>query len=209
MDFNENIKILRSTYNLTQKEFADRLGVSIPTVAAWENGTKKPSFDVLVQIANTFDVSLDWLCGRNQKKEIPITTWTDLLKIVYSLLKYQHLDIQTSPLQNNDDDCTLIFSRYLLEPEYFGADKDKVVRFEPVSYGKVKQAEFDYSTKGLHSDLRDWYFESPVYLFVKEYSKMVELTRNNNDYQELFDLWLEKQFEKNNRPIWCEYNVND
>ena len=66
MEFCDNIKKIRDNNGLTQAQFASKLGLSTPTVAAWENGSKKPSFDVLIQIAKIFNVSLDWLCGINK-----------------------------------------------------------------------------------------------------------------------------------------------
>jgi len=49
---------------ITQAEFARRLGVSQPTVWAWINGTKSPTVDNLVRIAQETNLSVDALLGR-------------------------------------------------------------------------------------------------------------------------------------------------
>lgn len=47
----------------TQKEFADFLEISRPTVGFYENGTRLPDALVLRQIAEKCNVSADWLLG--------------------------------------------------------------------------------------------------------------------------------------------------
>lgn len=59
--FSTRLKSLRG--HKTQKEFADFIGVSQPTLAGYERGTGKPPIDVLCNIADKCRVSVDWLCG--------------------------------------------------------------------------------------------------------------------------------------------------
>lgn len=63
--FKTRLKQLREShpqYN-TQKEFSDFIEVSQPTLAGYERGTGKPPIDVLCNIAEKCNVSVDWLCG--------------------------------------------------------------------------------------------------------------------------------------------------
>lgn len=39
----ENIKSIRARYNLSQRELAARIGVSVDTIKSWESGRRKPS----------------------------------------------------------------------------------------------------------------------------------------------------------------------
>ena len=55
------IKKLRKEHKLTQAQLAERIGVTKPTVSAYENDSRSPSYEVLVSIANVFNVSLDHL----------------------------------------------------------------------------------------------------------------------------------------------------
>lgn len=59
------IKTLRLSRNITQEEFASRINVAKSTVAAYENGSRLPSYDVLVRIADLFHVTTDNLLGRS------------------------------------------------------------------------------------------------------------------------------------------------
>ena len=58
---NERIKDLRKTLNLTQQEFADRIGVKRNTIATYEIGRNTPLDAVITSICREFDVSETWL----------------------------------------------------------------------------------------------------------------------------------------------------
>lgn len=57
----EKIKILRLRRNLTTRQLADELQISQAQVSRIENGLRQPSGDLIVRIADYFDVSLDRL----------------------------------------------------------------------------------------------------------------------------------------------------
>ena len=52
----KRIKELRTNAKFTQKELADRLGVTKSTITAYENDSRTPSYDVLIKIARVFNV---------------------------------------------------------------------------------------------------------------------------------------------------------
>lgn len=60
-DFGLRIKTLRENHNLTQKEIANKLGVTISTVQKYENNTLTPPIEKLEQMALLFNTSLDYL----------------------------------------------------------------------------------------------------------------------------------------------------
>lgn len=61
---NHNLKKLREVKKLTQKNLSDMLGVGISTVSGWESGYRHPDNEMLIKIADLFDVSVDSLLGR-------------------------------------------------------------------------------------------------------------------------------------------------
>lgn len=70
--FTERLKALRLEAGLTQKEIAQKLNMTQPAYAQWENGKRKPSAKTLEKFASFFDVSTDYLLGKtNIKKEVP------------------------------------------------------------------------------------------------------------------------------------------
>lgn len=63
----KNIKYLREKTNLSQKEFAKILNISNSTLSQYESNVRVPSDDIKIQIADYFNVSLDYLLGRPNK----------------------------------------------------------------------------------------------------------------------------------------------
>lgn len=57
----KNISDLRILNNMTQLELAQKLNYSDKTVSKWERGESTPDISVLVEIADLFEVSLDYL----------------------------------------------------------------------------------------------------------------------------------------------------
>lgn len=62
-DLGNNIRLLRARSNLNQMEFAEKIGITQSTLSNYEKGNATPSLEVLITIATTFLVSIDWLVG--------------------------------------------------------------------------------------------------------------------------------------------------
>ncbi|WP_367277887.1 helix-turn-helix domain-containing protein [Clostridium sp.] len=66
--FDKILRELREEKKLTQSELAKFLNVSRASISAYENRTNDPSLDVLIKMADFFNVSLDYLLGRTPEK---------------------------------------------------------------------------------------------------------------------------------------------
>ena len=65
---------MRIARQISQKDFAKRLGVSQQTVASWEVGRTEPANDALKNIADYFNVTTDYLLGRdNLNRNAPLS----------------------------------------------------------------------------------------------------------------------------------------
>lgn len=72
----DRIKKLRTARKMTQNELAERINVTKSTISAYENGTRLPSYDVLIKLARIFKVSTDNLLGYSEKSTIDVTGLT-------------------------------------------------------------------------------------------------------------------------------------
>ena len=63
--FQERLKQERKALKLTQRDFAQKLGITQPSYIRYENGTSQPTLETLVAIADVLEVSIDYLLGRN------------------------------------------------------------------------------------------------------------------------------------------------
>ena len=69
IDFATQLKAIRKNKGITQKQLAAAIGASERGIQQYELGERKPAFGVLIALADYFDVSLDYLCGRSDVKE--------------------------------------------------------------------------------------------------------------------------------------------
>ena len=60
----EKLKELRIERGLSQRKLGEIFDVCNQTVSFWESGSREPDLDFLVKIANFFEVSVDFLLGR-------------------------------------------------------------------------------------------------------------------------------------------------
>lgn len=72
MDIGEKIKEYRTSLKMTQADFAYRLGITGASVSAYENGTRLPSYEILVKISNILGVSIDDLLGKQNSGAITV-----------------------------------------------------------------------------------------------------------------------------------------
>lgn len=83
----DRIKSLREKSNRTQSELAKQLGITRSSVNAWEMGISVPSTQYIVELANIFHVSTDYLLGVNTTSTISVAGLTDQdIEIVNSLI---------------------------------------------------------------------------------------------------------------------------
>ena len=63
------IKELRKEQKLTQEQLAERFGVARRTVSRWETGSNMPDLDILIELADFFDVALREILDGERKSE--------------------------------------------------------------------------------------------------------------------------------------------
>lgn len=61
--FGERLLKLRLSRNLKQKDVAEKIGVSERSYCTYENGTRDPSTETVIKMADFFNVSTDYLLG--------------------------------------------------------------------------------------------------------------------------------------------------
>ena len=105
----ERIKKIRTTLELSQKSFGDKLGVTDATVSGWESGRRTPTEAALVSMCREFNINYPYLIKGlgDMFSDLPET----LLDEVAAEYKLDELD-------------TLLVKRYMQLSE----DKRKVIK---------------------------------------------------------------------------------
>ena len=114
--FGQRIKKLRQELGLSQRDFAEKIGVTASALSSYEKGQKNPSVNVAIKISTVFSVSLDWLCGLKKEDDrfrqdstIPF----DLPSALRSLLDLIHFQILSIPETENADEYGCVDISYL------------------------------------------------------------------------------------------------
>lgn len=63
------LRELRQEFGITQSKLADKLNLSRSTIAMYETGASEPDFQTTEKIAEFFNVSIDYLLGRNSTEQ--------------------------------------------------------------------------------------------------------------------------------------------
>ena len=72
MDIKNQLKILRENLNLTQEEFAKKIGAGKRTVGSWEQGSRVPNSTQRKRICEVFNISeAELFGGKIINKNIP------------------------------------------------------------------------------------------------------------------------------------------
>lgn len=70
MNFGERLKILRKDFNISQDELGKKIGVARTSVANYETNRNYPTSEVLEKLSDVFGVSLDYLLGKTDIRNI-------------------------------------------------------------------------------------------------------------------------------------------
>ena len=66
ISFKERLKELRTERNITQQELGKLVNMSKMAISHWEKGHSEPSISQLIILSNYFEVSVDYLIGKNE-----------------------------------------------------------------------------------------------------------------------------------------------
>lgn len=66
----EKLKEIRERSGMNKKEFAESIGFKYTTYNGYETGAREPDSDFLILISKKFNVSIDWILGLQNEKDI-------------------------------------------------------------------------------------------------------------------------------------------
>ncbi len=90
----KRMKELRMDRGLTQRELGEIINVTKVSICCYENGTRTPTLETLLDLANYFEVDLDYLLGRDKKvdskpNEKTIRMAKEEIELMKELRKYE------------------------------------------------------------------------------------------------------------------------
>lgn len=83
---NERLKKLRKTLDMTQQEFADKIGIKRNSLANYETGRNTPIDAIVVSICREFNVNEEWLRTGNGEMFIQLSRNEEIAEFVGQLM---------------------------------------------------------------------------------------------------------------------------
>lgn len=78
--FHENLKLLREKDNISREHLAKSLDITYSALSKYETGKREPDFELLQKIADFFNVSTDYLLGREQSPSNKKITFDEFIQ---------------------------------------------------------------------------------------------------------------------------------
>ena len=126
----DRIKTLRKVLDLTQQEFADKLGIKRNTVATYETGKSNPSDAAVLLICKTFNINEEWL--RTGKGE--------MFKEIQPDSEYMKA---ARDICSNNDEAAMkaVVSYWKMDPEFKKIFWDKLLEVAEIYKSQLTNAE--------------------------------------------------------------------
>ncbi len=197
--FGNFIKEIRKKNNLTQKELADKLGVTYQAVSKWENGKNMPDKALIKQIAKELDVSIEEIFdgeyhSNNKNKPyilIGIILLILLIIVIAIVVNNRDNDFKFRTIGTSCDNFQISGSLsynhnksaiYISSIEYCGQEEDKTyAEIECILYEKNDNVEKQISSyKSDNITLKE--FLSEVKFLVDDYEQSCREYSENSLY---------------------------
>lgn len=178
LHISENIRRLRKDRRMTQEQLAEALGITVGAVYKWENGLAMPEIRLLVELADLFEVSVDYLLGY-EVYERGVDT---LVERIWSLVKQRRhkesVQEAEKALQKYPNDFKIIY--YSAQAYFLLITQDKKAAERCIELLERACLLFEQNTnKNITlKELRESI--ASCYIGLKQYDKCVELLKDLN-----------------------------
>jgi transcriptional regulator with XRE-family HTH domain len=88
LHIDKRLKSFRTGADMSQKEMASKLGLSVPTYSNYENGYSEPPVEVIQKFCSIIGIDEDLFFGFTVTREndvLTISTYSDILKVIMEL----------------------------------------------------------------------------------------------------------------------------
>lgn len=188
VSFAENMRNLRLSRNLSKRAMAAEIGITAATYAAYESADKLPTLETASKIADAFNVSLDWMCGRAKEDkhgEKP-RTWGDIMRLFGQVVSAsEEIELKAKKRIWVSASCAN------LPPD--------AVDFEITEAQEKEYQEYEYYEA---DDFQLYIALSPLRFIIDGWIKLLSLYRAGQIDEEMYSAWVaKKELELDEYPI--------
>lgn len=158
----DKLQYLRKDMSMSQKDFADFLGIPQPSLSAYENNRNSPTVDVLINIAKKCNISLDWLCGISSTK-YTLSSLSDIAEVLYALMETDNIKLNIEVHDHLPNDTETDDNKWYTSITVYGNDPENKLNADLCKI--IAKVENDYM------DLESYAVSKEMYDLAKERTK--------------------------------------
>lgn len=91
----KNLKLIRNNRGISQQTLAAAIGTTQQSINKYENHKIEPDIATLIALADYFDVTIDYLVGRTDENNKPLSDGSSLLNKYSKLNRSEKICIDT------------------------------------------------------------------------------------------------------------------
>lgn len=219
------IKKLRKSNHLTQKDLAEKLGVTYQAVSKWENGKNMPDVVILQEISKLFSVDIDEILGGASKKKhyknlVGIILGIILIIVILIFYLSHSSNFEFKKISSKCDNFLVTGSAaynkdksaiYISNIEFCGKNEDQVYeKIDCTLYEKYedKTIKIQVCDNKANKNISLEEYLKNVQINVKNYSSMCKKFSSSNLYLEINAHESENQIVSYKVPIVLEENCS-
>ena len=100
MEFKQRLKKLRKEHGFKQVQLGKALNYGSTTISNYERGRNRPSIEDLIRLAEVFNVSVDYLIGKSECKNLQVPLGAERKTGDFLQMYLDYNEVQLSLLQN-------------------------------------------------------------------------------------------------------------
>ena len=179
LTLSENIRALRKQRRLTQEQFAEVLGVTTGAVYKWESGLSVPELDLIVEMADFFDTSVDVLLGYKMKDNRIASTLKRIDEYCRSM-DPEALAEAEKALKKYPNDFQVVHTCANVYMVFGAGSKDRSRPLRALELLEQARLLISQNTDPKISEFTLFGDMANAYLMLGEYEKCVELLKKHN-----------------------------
>lgn len=159
----ERLRELRKRDKATQKEFGEKVGCTMASISAYENGSKIPPTPTLIKIAEVCNCSIDWLFGLKDEPEVgnresSSKTYSDYIKKLFALDDNSvSILLESTPRDLDLDYYSLTFHDIILATFFYAWEKTRALYHD----GTIDQTIYQAWKEKVLRDFNVYIINSP------------------------------------------------
>lgn len=149
----DKLQYLRKDISMSQKDFADFLGIPQPSLSAYENNRNSPTVDVLINVAKKCNISLDWLCGVSSSKH-NLSSLSDIVQVLYALVETKDIKLDFKINDHLPNDIETDNNKWYASITVYGNDSENELNADLCKIiAKVENDHIDFETFAVSKEM--------------------------------------------------------